>query len=88
MFIVQKLLFFFVSIYQTLCINVVGNFLHIVCIYFKDRNIVKHIACIHYTENREGNHGNLLWFETSSHNDKKISNGCNNNCKIILNTQV
>jgi hypothetical protein len=43
------------------CINGVVNLLQIAC---SNINIVKHIACIPYIENREENHDILLWIET------------------------
>jgi hypothetical protein len=50
----------YVNVTKT-CISGVVNLLQKV---FSNRNIVKYIACIHYTKNRADNHGILLWMET------------------------
>jgi hypothetical protein len=61
MFYVQKFVISSCINVPNTCINGVVNFLQTI---FSNRNIVKHIVCIHYTENRADNYGILLWMET------------------------
>jgi hypothetical protein len=56
---------------------------------FSNKNISKHVACIHYTRNKENNHCILLWMETPKNiNNTIISNGCNKNHIILISTQI
>jgi hypothetical protein len=64
MFTVKKFVVSLCVYLTNTCINTDANFLQTIFRCFQDKNIVKSIACIHYTENREDNNEILLWFGT------------------------